>query len=721
MMVWNLFGYNTDRGQEATEEHEASSEMTRRERNSEEWTFGIVREAPTPKETSNQIFILSSNNSIKAERLAEEKIYQKDYESNCTSLYKKIEEEDWNSVFVFLETGKWPGHFFSDPICPDVQVRTWIRRSDPTDSQKLLWRKLPLHLAIVAVAPYRIIRQLVEMYPESVRCTDSQRHLPVHNAMRHGNPDRVIDYLLSAFPAASESTCRRNDTTATLGCIVQQEQGGMGAAVSSTISSPSFNSSEQLSTHSSDEASHVTMTNSSAESSQLDMVGSTTTRTSVVSILSQMSRISEERIEDLKFRLERKESELGVVQSRLDELNKTKAGIEEELAQNMKRLKCSHSVKFFDDPPPPNGCQGVDATTLINIIKLQQSLLVLEADRHQLELAQQELKTEESDLQYHLGRVQGSVVESTESQCSVAVSIRDLESLKDEEKEIDLENLRDGATEIECRLEESHDNRKEEEATLSMIHRIQPDSRLSDAATKEDIRIIQKTIEDLFRSPSTKDEVAALKVEMDALRRELKDKEEVSRLKVDLILLGNSLERNLKNIKDEKHLADATVAMNSVEARSLENRSIEQLRALKTKLELISAECLVSGNNLEPEPAVRAEHGGSTVQRKQSFNTNDPASLRALREAALSIDMDLLTSRSSTHELQLLGQTSISSPQSQTSFQARIPRPGRYRLRTVSLPKAQQSPQQINRTSSLPADQSKRTTPTRGMSGKKKR
>jgi hypothetical protein len=124
-----------------------------------------------------------------------------DYES-CTTLYKKIEEQDWESVVHFLETGYWIGALFADPVPATDQARTWVTRFDPDSATKIKWSQLPLHLAVVVDAPLGVIRRLVEAYPKALKCTDDEHMLPFHLAMRHGAPDDVMDYLLSSFPDA---------------------------------------------------------------------------------------------------------------------------------------------------------------------------------------------------------------------------------------------------------------------------------------------------------------------------------------------------------------------------------------------------------------------------------------------------------------------------------------------------------------------------------------
>ena len=127
-----------------------------------------------------------------------------DYERNCTPLFVKIEERDWESITAFLDTGFWPYHFSKDAQSPDRQVRTWVTRlEDPYNKASgIKWSQLPLHLAIVMGAPIDILRRLVDHFPASVRCTDDEQMLPLHLALRHVAPDEVVEYLYDIFPQA---------------------------------------------------------------------------------------------------------------------------------------------------------------------------------------------------------------------------------------------------------------------------------------------------------------------------------------------------------------------------------------------------------------------------------------------------------------------------------------------------------------------------------------
>jgi hypothetical protein len=108
---------------------------------------------------------------------------------NCTPLFRRIERGDWGDVMCFLDTGYWPGDFFKDPIgSPTEQAKTWVYRfhdkEDDEGKRRLRWSQLPLHLSLVVKAPFPIIQKLLEINPDSVRCTDDQKMLPLHLASK---------------------------------------------------------------------------------------------------------------------------------------------------------------------------------------------------------------------------------------------------------------------------------------------------------------------------------------------------------------------------------------------------------------------------------------------------------------------------------------------------------------------------------------------------------
>ena len=87
---------------------------------------------------------------------------------------------------------------FADRIPPEIQARTWVC----SDSERTPWSVLPLHKALAHGAPYRVIERLVSLYPESVRLRDFRGRLPVEVSVQQLCADDVVEYLFCAYPDA---------------------------------------------------------------------------------------------------------------------------------------------------------------------------------------------------------------------------------------------------------------------------------------------------------------------------------------------------------------------------------------------------------------------------------------------------------------------------------------------------------------------------------------
>jgi hypothetical protein len=136
----------------------------------------------------------------------DDNILECDYDTQCTKLYKLIEDKQWEEVLYYMETGKFYDtsiftHLFGkEPDPPFVQARTWVTALD--ESGDVRWCQLPLHAAVTFHAPHSVIQRLVDIYPKSVRCADDQDMLPLHYAFRFGCDDDVTALLIKRFPQA---------------------------------------------------------------------------------------------------------------------------------------------------------------------------------------------------------------------------------------------------------------------------------------------------------------------------------------------------------------------------------------------------------------------------------------------------------------------------------------------------------------------------------------
>jgi len=127
-------------------------------------------------------------------------------------LYLGIQHKDWESVLHFLKMGKWPSNWiiglFDSLLNADdgnkaleEQVKAMVERKD--ENGDLVRALLPIHLAIIYGAPLDIVRQLVNMYPQSLRVPDNQGMLPLHLALYQNSSEGVIVHLLEGFPESA--------------------------------------------------------------------------------------------------------------------------------------------------------------------------------------------------------------------------------------------------------------------------------------------------------------------------------------------------------------------------------------------------------------------------------------------------------------------------------------------------------------------------------------
>lgn len=142
-----------------------------------------------------------------------------------TPLFDAIDNKYWSSVENFLTTGRWTKtktspaiSFFSGataaaaakdsastsaPKIPlQEEARTWSVTLDK--SGKVLARRLPLHAALMNKAPRKIVKTLVDLYPEATECLDCKGNLPLHLAYEYGAENPIITYLLQIYPEADE-------------------------------------------------------------------------------------------------------------------------------------------------------------------------------------------------------------------------------------------------------------------------------------------------------------------------------------------------------------------------------------------------------------------------------------------------------------------------------------------------------------------------------------
>lgn len=115
-----------------------------------------------------------------------------------TPLFEAILQCNWTDIHDFLTSGTWKTDDYDDStMLPREQAQEWTNYYDNYCHQKL--RQLPLHTAITHLAPLRIVEALVAVYPQAVRLADSQGNLPLHISFMTNAKD-VSSFLLKLFP-----------------------------------------------------------------------------------------------------------------------------------------------------------------------------------------------------------------------------------------------------------------------------------------------------------------------------------------------------------------------------------------------------------------------------------------------------------------------------------------------------------------------------------------
>jgi len=108
----------------------------------------------------------------------------------------------------------------SSPLSSAITSEQWERvvqlcNGSPKEAKKWTTRQglfegikdanvLPIHEALVAGAPYRIIEALINAYPDCVFCKESSyQRLPLHCACRKNAFPDVVDLLSRQYPDAA--------------------------------------------------------------------------------------------------------------------------------------------------------------------------------------------------------------------------------------------------------------------------------------------------------------------------------------------------------------------------------------------------------------------------------------------------------------------------------------------------------------------------------------
>ena len=553
--------------------------------------FGLGSDAPENGGAQPKSAHTSMNDNAEVAKMLKEEALECDYETNCTALYKHIEEEDWSAVAKFLETGYWPGNFFPDFNAPADQARTWVTRFNKTDEAAgVRWSQLPLHLAIVVEAPYEVVGSLIELYPQAVRCTDDQHMLPLHLAMRHGSSDNVVDLLLAAFPEAVNAK-GKNDRT----------------PIECAVRGPNKVRARILGTF-------------------VERAKAKATKTVSVTYGREVAA--------LRNQLEDKETQLDDVKSKMSALDAAKAELESELAKNQVQETSPDMVtqSFSKDPEADK--------------EIKQQITTLEQEKEMLVQAQARASEEERKLIAELEKVQLQVAKTASPEDLLALK-EEIEALKksrnytDETPSLEVEEMKKHIAE---ELKKADGSTREELKTMQQniveLHRVASE----DIGEGDDLSTLKGEVEGLRTELKRKEQAAKLKVDLsllkEALASELKEsdtktEEQISALNkalasLNLSDLDHKTVEELTTMKEELEVLHA-----EVKERRLPDKTTEDVIKLRRRADELTIKAIGKDikNGLETMKktldAIKvAELQGKTNDELLSLN----ADLSVLRE-----------------------------------------------------------------------------------------
>lgn len=455
-----------------------------------------------------------------------------DYVKNCTTLYKMIEEQDWESIVNFMDTGYWIGSLWADRTPPAEQARTWVTRFDPEDPNRIKWSQLPLHLAVVLCAPLAVVRRLVDAYPKALKCTDDEHMLPFHLSMRHAASDEVVDYLLSSFPDAVNVKGKNNRSA--LECAMRSRKKARARMLTVFLEKNRTKDSADL---------EVARSQLQEKKRHLDQLHGQLT-----AIETAKTQVEDELAGKINELLDAKAE----LESKLEELRHEKDVLE------LKSAKLAGQM---------------NQTKLFHEIETERKIAALESYKRELEAAERQIQEDETRLRSNLAIIEKRVGRS--------MATKDMDALK---KEI--------STFQTYRLEHTRSRAMDDIQNLKVS--IQEELQKCRGAHKEEILAIQRALEKLITcdtSDASDEEMADLRAEIDRLKAELRIKKDAQELRNDLASLKTSLQLHLESFfwHDKETTAELRKAVESLHESSLDkldHTGLVRLRKEVTQLKM---------------------------------------------------------------------------------------------------------------------------------------
>jgi hypothetical protein len=537
--------------------------------------------------------------------------FECDYEKDCTPLYKAIEtaivqeDEDYEHIAYFLDTGLWPHEENGDvaSTSAEVQAKTWVTRFNPKDKEKVEWSQLPLHLAIVGGCPSNIIGGLVKLYPQGLRCTDDQQMLPLHLALRHGADDEIVAYLLMQFPDAVNAR-GKNDRTA-VDCALRARDKLRGIILETFVEKTKIKMENYFLKEKEEVLALFNETSNKLDKATADFQTKDAAMTELVKnhacVASELNALKEAKA--------KMEAELT---AKIDELAAEKAELEESTKVKIEKLtneKLTESIEFQKK---------------INDLIAEKSLV-----EEQISTARE------------LEMSSRATLDNVQRTLEATTSMDDLNAIK---QEIDTSQ----AYHLTKTKSQTRDNIESLKTDIEKTMIVA--SSTSDANELKSINSIKRTVSELETKEakaSTTNEVLQLQSEVETLRSELRQRGETIRTISELASLKTALEGELKKteIHDEEQLAVIKAAIASIEPSELADKPLADLVILKNDAQKLNLELK------EKELARKTVTSIEELDRELDITMNDAspalkAELSALKPAVANLRKFIATSKS---------------------------------------------------------------------------
>ena len=482
--------------------------------------------------------------------------FECDYEKDCTPLYKAIEtaivqeEEDYEHIANFLDTGLWPHEEAGDvaSTSAEIQAKTWVTRFNPKDKEKVEWSQLPLHLAIVGGCPSNIIGGLVKLYPQGLRCTDDQQMLPLHLALRHGADDEIVAYLLMQFPDAVNAR-GKNDRTA-VDCALRARDKLRGIILETFVEKTKIKM-ENYFLREKEEV--LALFNDT--SCKLDKVSAdySTKDAALTELVKNHASVASE-LNALKEAKEKMEADM---KTKIEELIAEKAELEESTKVTIEKLTNQK---------------------LTESIELQKQINELSEEKSSVE--------EQINVARELEMSSRATLDNVQRTLEATVSMEDLDAIK---QEIDMSQA--------YHLTKTKSQTRDTIISLkSDIERTIVASSTSDANELKTINSIKRSVSEIETKEAkatTSDEVLVLQSEVEKLRSELRQRNESIRTLSDLATLRSAMivESKKKDIHSELQISAITAAIAATEpTTSWAVKPLAELVAIKNEVQKLHLE-----------------------------------------------------------------------------------------------------------------------------------